>query len=117
MVQEIQLVVGADDLCKPCMHLTGEGLCDDILPQLEFPVSKQQYNDDLDQRLLKLTGREKDSIITFAEFLDLLESRIEELLPLCTHPGEDEGKRRSGIERGLRILRGSLPGTLHQDSL
>jgi hypothetical protein len=30
--QEILLTIGADDLCKPCIHLSREGICDDVLP-------------------------------------------------------------------------------------
>jgi hypothetical protein len=100
----IRLVVGADDLCGPCIHLTGSGLCDDILPQLDKPVPKQTYNDELDHRLLTFLGLQEDSLISPADFFNLIESRFDELIPVCLHPKEDPAYRREGLRKGLAVL-------------
>jgi hypothetical protein len=104
--QEIRFVVDADDLCKPCIHLTSEGICKDVLPQLERKVWKQQYNDELDHRVLEHLGLQEGVVVTLNEFLKLIESKLTGLIPVCTHPKEDEGSRRQGIEKGIEKLRG-----------
>jgi hypothetical protein len=101
----IRLVVRADDLCQPCIHRTREGLCDDLLPQLEFSVKKQDYNDHLDHRLLEFLELHEDQIITLSDFLDLIRNRFDELVPVCLHPKEDIDYRREGLQKGLKILR------------
>ena len=102
---EIRFVVGADDLCKPCIHLTAEGICRDILPQLEHTVSKQQYNDELDHKVLEHLGLQEGMTITLNEFLHLMENNLNGLIPICTHPKEDVFTRQQGLERGIRILK------------
>ena len=105
--REFVLVARADDLCKPCMHLTRDGVCDDNLSQLEEPVSKQEYNDTLDRRLLAFFGYREGDRVTLDDFLDRISERFEELLPLCVHPKEDLTARREGLLRGVKALRHS----------
>jgi hypothetical protein len=102
---EIRFTVGADDLCRPCIHLTAEGWCEDILPQLENRVLKQVYNDDLDHRVMEYLGLKEDSVITLSAFLDLIAKNLSGLVAICTHPKEDENSRRFGLENGIAILR------------
>jgi hypothetical protein len=102
---EILLTVGADDLCKPCIHLTDEGLCNDILSQLKHTVWKQQYNDELDRRVLKFLDLEEGSIIQLNDFLQTIETNITGLVPICTHPKENKRLRRDGIIKGLILLK------------
>ena len=99
--KEIRLVAEADDLCKPCIHLTPGGKCNDILSQLEEPVLKQDYNDGLDWRLLGFFGLKEGNIVSLTDFLQLIESRFEELMPLCLHPKENMSDRREGIAEGI----------------
>ena len=102
--REFMLVVRADDLCKPCHHLTPEGICNDVLSQLEVTVWKQEYNDALDHRLFEFFGLQEGSIISLSDFLMLVESRFEAILPLCLHPKEDPASRREGLRKGLDRL-------------
>jgi hypothetical protein len=106
---EVMLTVGADDLCQPCIHLTAEGLCNDILAQLEYGFLKQQYNDELDSRVLEYLGLEENSVVHMNDFLNLVESKISGLVSICTHPKEDEISRREGLEKGLMILKARNP--------
>ena len=41
---EFEFVVGADEICRPCTHLGADSRCDDVLHQLDSPISKQEYN-------------------------------------------------------------------------
>jgi hypothetical protein len=102
--KEFMLVCGADDLCGPCIHLTPERICDDVLSQLEVPVRKQEYNDALDHRLFDFFGLQEGSVISLSDFRMLLESRFEEILPHCQHPKEDLISRREGLRKGLDRL-------------
>jgi len=54
----IQLIIGSDDICNPCIHLLPNGMCDDVLHQLEEPVSKQEYNDSLEEIKIRLANHE-----------------------------------------------------------
>jgi hypothetical protein len=105
--KEFNLVCRADDLCKPCIHLTPDGKCKDILSQLEEPVLKQEYNDAVDHRLFDFFGLQEGSIVSLSDFLNLVESRFEAILPLCLHPKEDPASRREGLRKGLERLRHS----------
>jgi hypothetical protein len=102
---EIRLVAEADDLCKPCVHLTPGGICDDLLPQMEVPVRKQDYNDTLDRRLFDFFSLPVGVMISLDDFLRLIENRFDELLPLCLHPKENMSDRREGLRKGLERLR------------
>lgn len=102
---EIMLVGYADDLCAPCQHLNDAGLCEHSLPQLEVSVSKQKYNDALDNRLFHFFDMESGSVISLGSFLVMIQSRFEEVVPLCLHPEEDFDYRRAGLRKGLVKLK------------
>jgi hypothetical protein len=87
------------------MHLTAGGICRDVLHQLDDTVRKQQYNDDLDHKVLELLGLRKDIVVTPNEFLEIVENNLLVLVPVCTHPKEDVAGKRMGIEKGIEILR------------
>lgn len=100
----IRLVVGADAICLPCCHRQPDGLCDDVLSQLDPPISKQEYNDDLDRRLLPYLGLSTGQVMTVRQYLSVVNAHVPGLEALCTHPGEDRNQRLSGLVRGLRKL-------------
>lgn len=102
---EIMLVAEADDLCAPCEHLNDSGQCRHNLPQLEVNVSKQKYNDALDGRLFRFFELEPGSVISLRRFLVMIQSRFEEVVPLCLHPEEDFDYRRDGLRKGLVKLK------------
>jgi len=100
--QAAVFIAGADDICAPCRNLV-DGRCIDVLSQLDPPVSKQDYNDDLDRRLLALLGMVQGDSITVRAFMRMVEARLDDVIAICAHPGEDGetklGNLRSGIER------------------
>jgi hypothetical protein len=100
----IKLVVGADALCMPCIHLQNDGFCDDVITQLDIPVRKQTYNDELDRRLLTFFDLREGTLISLPDFVFLIRNRFDELVPVCLHPKEDPGYRREGLRRGLEML-------------
>ncbi|MEA3401429.1 MAG: DUF1284 domain-containing protein [Armatimonadota bacterium] len=99
----VEFVVDADDICAPCVHLV-EGRCDDVLSQLDPPVSKQAYNDDLDRRLLAHLEMHEGQVMSFREYLAVIRAHIDGIEQVCAHPGEDPAQRLSDLTRGLEKL-------------
>lgn len=102
---QIMLVGEADDLCAPCKRLNGEGHCEDMLPQLEIGVSKQKYNDVLDNRLFRFFDLEPGCVVSLGSFLVMIQGRFDEVIPVCLHPMEDFDLRRDGLRKGLVKLK------------
>ena len=101
---EIELVLGADDICKPCKHLHPDGICDDVLSQLERPVSKQAYNDELDARLFAHFKWAPGTTLSCRRFLEEVNRHLPGLEKICAHPKEDTHRRLEGLMRGLLKL-------------
>jgi hypothetical protein len=101
---EIELVLTADDICRPCRHLQPDGRCDDVLGQLAEPISKQTYNDELDARLFPYFGIRPGIRITVREFLEKLDAHTPGIEKICAHPGESHEERLEGLSNGLVIL-------------
>jgi len=99
-----KFIVGTDEICQPCKHLQPDGLCDDVLHQLDPPVAKQRYNDDLDLRLLAYLGLSSGTVMTMRHFLEVVDKKVPGIEELCTHPKEDQKLRLDGLTRGLLKL-------------
>ncbi len=99
----IEFVVDADDICAPCVHLV-DGRCDDVLSQLDPPVSKQDYNDDLDRRLLVHLEMTEGQVMSFREYLGVIRAHLDGIEQVCAHPGEDPAGRLSKLTEGLEKL-------------
>ena len=102
----VEFVVDADDICAPCIHLV-DGRCDDVLSQLDPPGdrkrshSKQDYNDDLDRRLLEFLGMHEGQVMSFREYLRVIREHLAGIEAVCTHPGEDPARRLAKLTGGL----------------
>ena len=101
---EVEFVLGADDICRPCRHLRADGQCTDVLDQLEEPVAKQVYNDGLDGRLFSLLDIEPGVRMTARDFLTMVEEHMPGIVEVCTHPGEERQYRHDGLRKGLTRL-------------
>lgn len=99
----VEFVVDADDICAPCVHLV-DGRCDDVLGQLDPPVSKQEYNDDLDCRLLAHLEMREGQVMSFREYLAVIGDHVDGIEQVCAHPGEDPARRLRDVRRGLEKL-------------
>ena len=99
----IEFGVGADTICQPCKHLA-DGRCDDLIGFFDPPVSKHDYNDALDQRLLAFLGMAERQVMTFREYVALLRSHLDGLAEVCAWPGEAPAERQVKLERGLARL-------------
>lgn len=102
---EIEFILGADEICEPCKHLTVDGQCEDMLHLLENPLSKQEYNDDLDKRLFEYLNFEPGTIMSLRAYLELVNSKMPDIVEICTHPNEDKQFRLNGLINGIKKLR------------
>lgn len=101
---KIQLINGADEICRPCKHLLLDGTCKDVLHQLEIPISKQDYNVNLDNTLFPYLELEENCILTFKEYLNILNDKVPGIEEICTHPKEDKDYRLQGLIKGLQKI-------------
>jgi hypothetical protein len=99
----VELVVDADDICAPCSHLV-QGRCDDVLSRVEPPTAKQDYNDDLDHRLLAYLGITEGDVMSVRQYLKVVRCHLEGIEKICTHPREDEKSRLEDLTRGVAKL-------------
>ena len=106
--QDLQLVVSVDDICLPCVKLTEDRLCIDVLPQCEDKPSKQIYNDTLDRKVLEYLDLQEGTKLNLREYLNIVKDKLDGIEKVCTHPKEDEKYRLDGLKRGLLKL-GVLP--------
>jgi hypothetical protein len=102
--RKVQFVVGADDICKPCKHLKADGLCDDVAATRTGTMPKQEYNDQLDRRLLKVLDFREGAVMTVREYLKIVGGKLPGLEKVCSHPKEDQRQRLKGLVDGLQRL-------------
>ena len=93
--------MGADEICKPCKHLHPDGQCGDILHHLNPPKLKQEYNDNLDNRLFEYLSFSINSVMTMREYLEIVNNRVPGIEQICTHSKEDPELRLKGLRQGL----------------
>lgn len=101
--QQAEMVVGADDICAPCCHLVA-GRCDDMVGSLDPPVSKQDYNDGIDRRVLAHLGLAEGEVLTIRAFADRTLERLQDLEQVCSHPGEEPAARLQHLRQGLQKM-------------
>lgn len=97
----VRLLIGADDICKPCKNLGLDGLCSDISKTHDPPEPKQKYNDKLDKTLFEFLNLNPGVILSFKEFADIIKLKIPEIMNICVHPKENRDYKLKGLIKGL----------------
>jgi len=106
--QEIELICENDDICKNCIHINTDNTCSDVLSQLEQPVSKQEYNDNLDKALFKMLGIKPGQMTTVKEFLQITLENMPKIVPYVTHPGQNEKYTENGLFKAGKFIHKSV---------
>ncbi len=101
---KIELVVGADAVCRGCRHLQPDSRCDDVLSQLDPSPSKQAYNEVIDCRVLDDLKIKPGALMMLHDYLVIVNRRVPGLEKICTHPKEDEQLRLANLTTGLAKL-------------
>ncbi len=99
----LEIDLGADDICKPCIHNIN-GICDDMLDisnRPKVPPLKREWNLILDTRWCKRLKIDQGTIISVLEFCELLEEGANNLLEIYK-----ENKREHTIEREINLKKG-----------
>jgi len=77
---KIELVLDADDICEGCKFLLPDGKCSNVLGQIKPSPSMQAYNDVLDSRLFDYFSMEVGTVMTFREFLEMVNQKCRILI-------------------------------------
>lgn len=101
---EVEFVIAADDICRPCIHLQPDGSCDDLRSRTGPLSSKQEYNDDLDRRLCEYLPLDPGTVMTVRRFLEIVNAKVPGIEEICTHTPGTEAQRLKGLTEGLRKL-------------
>ena len=99
----LEIDLGADDICKPCIHNIN-GICDDMLDisnRPKVPPLKREWNLILDTRWCKRLGIDQGTVISVIEFCSLLEEGSNNLAEIYK-----ENKKEHTIERETRLKKG-----------
>ena len=99
----LEIDLGADDICKPCIHNI-DGVCDDILDisnRPEVPRLKREWNLILDKRWCKRLKIDQGKIISVLEFCELLKEGSNNLLEIYK-----ENNRENTIQREINLKKG-----------
>ena len=111
---EVLLVVevGADDICRPCVH-NREGICDDVLSPdhgSDAPTLKRELNSLLDQRWCERLGLRQDDSLTARELCERIEAHQGDIRDIYRELppsyGEEKAKALNlGLTKYLSICR------------
>ena len=106
-VNKICFTYSYDDICKPCYHLKNS-VCSDYFSADGVDINKNEYNEKLDIRLMKLLNLKFDEIYEFKDIIELFNSEVSlKLINLAWYSSnQDDNKIRyeltkKGIENFL----------------
>lgn len=74
-VGEVRFTYGNDDICKPCVCLR-QGVCGDRFVYGGAEYSKNQYNEELDRRLIDRLGLETDKGYKFSDVVPWIYGKL-----------------------------------------
>lgn len=98
----VEFICENDDICMPCRNLGKDNICIDILKLP--PMKKQDYNDALDKKLFDYLNIRPGTKMAVLEFMELVLSKMPEIIAIATHPGAD----KTYTEQGLLKIREKL---------
>ncbi len=103
----LEMDLGADDICRPCIHNIA-GLCDDTIDtswRPDAPESKRQWNLIIDQRWCKRLGLAQGDQLTARQFCELLRDNIADITDIYREiPADRTADRHKNLKEGVRIL-------------
>jgi hypothetical protein len=107
----LEIVLGADDICRPCKHNV-DGLCDDTIDtsfRLEAPSSKRAYNLLIDERWCRRLELQEGDRLTARLFCLRLRGRAGDLGDVyCENPSAHTAVRARDLVAGIeRFLQGN----------
>ncbi len=105
----LQMELGADDICRPCIHNI-DGVCDDTIDtsfRPQAPRSKQAWNLLIDQRWFKVLGLNDGERLTARQFCELVRRSFDWMPSIYEEmPPERVSTRTEEIRHGIKKLLG-----------
>ena len=105
----LEIEMGADDICRPCVHNVA-GQCDDTIDtsfRPEAPASKREYNLRIDRRWLARLGLSEGERLTSREFCRRLRRRLGDLAVIYRElPADRVAERTAALEAGVEQFLG-----------
>jgi len=103
----LEMELGADDICAPCVHNI-DGLCDDTIDTTwrpAAPTSKREYNLRIDRRWCARLGLAQGDRLTARDFCRRLQGRVEDLTDVYReNPPDRVAERAQGIRAGIALF-------------
>jgi hypothetical protein len=100
----VQMELGADDICEPCIHNV-DGRCDDTIDtsyRPAAPTSKQEWNLLIDQRWCERLGVEQGDRLSGREFVERLRDRAGDITDIYREiPSDLTADRARKLSKGI----------------
>ena len=100
----LEMELGADDICAPCVHNI-DGLCDDTIDisyRPGAPTSKREWNLIIDERWCERLGLTQGDQLTAREFVERLRERAGDITDIYREiPTERTADRARDLNRGI----------------
>ena len=101
----LEMELGADDICRPCVHNI-DGVCDDTIDisfRPDAPSSKRDYNLLLDNRWCRKIGLAQGDRITAKEFCRRLQPLASDISEVYREiPKDRTDQRAADLRAGIR---------------
>jgi len=107
----LEMELGIDDICEPCVHRVGDE-CDDTIDityRPEAPSSKMAWNLLIDTRWCRRLGIEQGDRVSVTEFCRILRAKMgSDISDIYREiPGEKTAERQQALERGIEYFLGA----------
>ena len=103
---EIELVIGADDICAPCRHNAG-GACNDTIDisfRPKAPRSKGHWNRRIDERWFERLGLKEGDRMAASAFCRAALDRMGDITDIYREePAERTAAREAKLRKGLAL--------------
>ena len=106
----LEMELGADDICAPCVH-NANGLCTDTIDtsyRPEAPSSKREWNLIIDRRWCDRLGISEGDRLSAVTFCERLRERAGDLTEIYREiPSEMTAERQRKLEQGIARFLGA----------
>lgn len=110
---QLQIELGADEICAPCSHNVG-GLCDDTIDtsfRPRAPRSKREWNLRIDRRWCQRLSLQQDDCLTAREFCLRIRDQAGDITEIYEEiPPERTAQRQAKLIRGISRFLASAAG-------
>lgn len=105
---KLQTTIDEDRICKPCIHIGKDGLCQDSIGHIESITSKDAWNKMIDKRIIQYADISLDKIYTALDYCKLLYGIREHIKDIWKEEENQAIKTRymnfcKGVEKYLNI--------------